>query len=874
MRQQLVFSLILLLLIPLTALAAQDSVASLASEAAGGLMGIFGGLTLEMLEFILSYVNLAISFIGGAVFVLAGLFIQTALLLNATILDNEWVLVGWRIVRDLANLGFVIAIIIIAFATMLQLENYGAKKMLVILVMAAVLINFSLAIAGVFIDFSNVFTALFVKKAIGGGSADAFSLDNLNRFAGNLAYAFSPQKLLETNDNPDIYKSIGTSMAGMISLFASTFFLFLFTTLAALSMLAIALMLLVRYVNLSLLLILLPGAVLALTLPKMEKYWSLWVNKFFSQIIYLPAATFFIYLTIIFVDLKAQAEKSGMAAESRQHLAFLVDQQSGNAFSGFLGLMAQPFAHIAQMIVVIFILTLGMKTAAAVGDGGAAAIVGMFNTARGWVMGQVKGRAKQAGGLAARAALRTGGPEKGLGARMTNLMARIPGLRRLAAPLQGFISGSKENIDRYAKEYEQMGKQGALNIARSPGLLGEQNPERRTALARVIAEKGWLSEEGGGKGLTAKEFEPFLTTAEKWGVKKEDLLRVAPQLYSAFGYKSDPAELDKLVAELYRTDEDVDKISAGALENLEIVSRLTSQQTKRIIQRGSYEKRRTLIRTLNRLDEPLMPVEMSRKLAIMVQGFKNLRTTPNLSGIREVPDLITKAEAAAGAVWPATTAATPPPTLPLPPAPPVPTRPDTTPATPLAGWPAGRPTVLPQPEPTPPILPLPPTPPTAGPAPTPPAPPTPPLPPIAPPLPPAPTTPPAPPSRPILSTPPASPTAPPATPPGPPAPPLPPTPPTPTPPAPTTPPTPPVPPAPPASPTPLRPPAPPTPPTAPPGRLAGPQSCLNLNQPHSLHQPHSLPRLHQLLLQQLGRPLLFKNELNMLAGKLTPRVKI
>src|SRR3989344_165355 len=91
--------------------------------------------------------------IAGMFVTLGGTLVNWSLNLNSQILDSHTVQIGWAISRDLANLGFVLAIILISFITILRIETYDTKKMLIRLISAALLINFSLVIAGVFLDF-------------------------------------------------------------------------------------------------------------------------------------------------------------------------------------------------------------------------------------------------------------------------------------------------------------------------------------------------------------------------------------------------------------------------------------------------------------------------------------------------------------------------------------------------------------------------------------------------------------------------------------------------------------------------------------------------------------------------------------------------
>src|SRR3989344_8140002 len=105
------------------------------------------------------WVTLTIGYVIGRIIAffitLAGSLITILINSNANILTNNYVLEGFKISLSLANLGFVLAIILIAFGTILRVERYEFKRTLSNLVIAALLINFSFAIAGTIIDFTN-----------------------------------------------------------------------------------------------------------------------------------------------------------------------------------------------------------------------------------------------------------------------------------------------------------------------------------------------------------------------------------------------------------------------------------------------------------------------------------------------------------------------------------------------------------------------------------------------------------------------------------------------------------------------------------------------------------------------------------------------
>lgn len=71
---------------------------------------------------------------------------------------------GWEMLRNLINLFFILILVYISIATILRIESYGYKKLLGKLVIAAVLINFSMFFTKIMIDVSNVVAIVFYKQ--------------------------------------------------------------------------------------------------------------------------------------------------------------------------------------------------------------------------------------------------------------------------------------------------------------------------------------------------------------------------------------------------------------------------------------------------------------------------------------------------------------------------------------------------------------------------------------------------------------------------------------------------------------------------------------------------------------------------------------
>ena len=91
--------------------------------------------------------------------------------------------VGWGVFRSIANIAFVIAFLVIIFSqlTGVGVSNYGVKKMLPRLVIAAILVNISFFVCQLAVDVSNVlgyslksaFEAISATISSGGTASDA-----------------------------------------------------------------------------------------------------------------------------------------------------------------------------------------------------------------------------------------------------------------------------------------------------------------------------------------------------------------------------------------------------------------------------------------------------------------------------------------------------------------------------------------------------------------------------------------------------------------------------------------------------------------------------------------------------------------------------
>lgn len=190
----------------------------------------------------------------------------------------------WQQVRNLANIGLVIAFLVIIFSQLssIGISNYGIKKMLPRLVVAAILINLSFLVCTLSADISNV---------LGQGIRELIT--NLD--------VLKPK----TSSGTDTAYTIAGVVEGVIGVGAG---LVALGSLAALGPILLAgflavclafLILAARQALIVFLVIISPLAFLAYMLPNTEKLFTQWRKIFFSMLLIYPVIALVYYTSQI-----------------------------------------------------------------------------------------------------------------------------------------------------------------------------------------------------------------------------------------------------------------------------------------------------------------------------------------------------------------------------------------------------------------------------------------------------------------------------------------------------------------------------------------------------------------------------------------------
>ncbi len=296
---------------------------------------VFGGVGVAVTTVVGIFAYMITTVFGLALTVMAALLVQVAQ--YSDIINVPAVREGWIIVRDLCNMFFVLIFLIIAFATILRMENYSAKRLLPKLIIMAILINFSKTIFGLLIDFSQIIMLTFVVafKNGGGWFMDAFRVQDWYKF--NL------------KDNSGAATQWGTVIAMILSVFASA--------VALVMVIVILAVLVIRIVMLWIYTILSPFVFLGWAFPPVGKYTEQIWTDFIKQLIVGPVLAFFLWLALAFAS--GSAMTMGQPFNDKEVCA------------GISGLFCT--GQLQKFVIMLGMMLGGLMTAQSVGGAGAKA---------------------------------------------------------------------------------------------------------------------------------------------------------------------------------------------------------------------------------------------------------------------------------------------------------------------------------------------------------------------------------------------------------------------------------------------------------------------------------------------------------------------
>lgn len=192
--------------------------------------------------------------------------------------QNSGIYLAWVIMRNISNVAFIVAFLVIIYSqlTSVGISNYGVKKMIPRLVIAAVLVNLSFTICAILLDLSNIAGYAFQDAFMGIKNTIATVGENTSTWTWS--------------------EVISTALSnGALAIGAITFTTELLpmlvpaATLAGLTLLLILLIMAARQALIIILIIISPLAFVCYLLPGTEKWFKKWRDSFLTMLVFFPA---------------------------------------------------------------------------------------------------------------------------------------------------------------------------------------------------------------------------------------------------------------------------------------------------------------------------------------------------------------------------------------------------------------------------------------------------------------------------------------------------------------------------------------------------------------------------------------------------------
>ena len=192
--------------------------------------------------------------------------------------QNSGIYLAWVIMRNISNVAFIVAFLVIIYSqlTSVGISNYGVKKMIPRLVIAAVLVNLSFTICAILLDLSNIAGYAFQDAFMG--------IKNTISTVGENTSTWTWSEVISTA------LSNGALAIGAITFTTELLpMLVPAATLAGLTLLLILLIMAARQALIIILIIISPLAFVCYLLPGTEKWFKKWRDSFLTMLVFFPA---------------------------------------------------------------------------------------------------------------------------------------------------------------------------------------------------------------------------------------------------------------------------------------------------------------------------------------------------------------------------------------------------------------------------------------------------------------------------------------------------------------------------------------------------------------------------------------------------------
>ncbi len=383
-------------------------------------LGYIEGFVLDLVSGITYAIGGMVAGIGG---VILDLTVSTTVIQMGNIIGSgteigKGIISLWKVLRDIINIFFIFGLIYIGIQTILDSHKSETRRTLSMLIVAAFIINFSLYITEVVIDFSNIL-AIQIYNQITNIHSPVFSTNSIQFGTQSIAGAF-----LNVASVGSLFN--GGAASTHLDFFSSifyAFFMMIFLIICGAVFFMGALLLIKRFIALILYLIFSPAMFIGWVLPAFGSRQEQWRTGFVQQAFVAPVFLFMIYLSLVVL--------------TKLQEGFF--KPTGAGFGGITqGGATEPgtFTVILFFSLAIGFVYTSVKIAEKMSSAGASGSLKLFDGARGKIMGMAQ---NTVGGVTAGMAARAGRATVG---RMANAAAESDSLKNSASlgGLRGWAS--------------------------------------------------------------------------------------------------------------------------------------------------------------------------------------------------------------------------------------------------------------------------------------------------------------------------------------------------------------------------------------------------------------------------------------------------
>lgn len=283
--------------------------------------------------------------VGVAAVLLDNVVFYTVVKMGEYVKNLAAIGVAWRILRDVGNIMLIFGFLAIGITTIIDKGDWygGGKKMLPMLFIGAIFLNFSLFITEAVIDTGNLFATQFYTQINGGNPAGVKGFDPGSLRVANEGIS---NKIMSQLGLANIYgqarnKTIVFEGANIFFIGFMGILLFIITSFV---LFTLAFILLARFIFLIFLIILAPVGFAGLAVPQLSALARKWWDALFKQTLTAP-----VLLLLLYVALAVITDERFLIGGRGDWLGFV----NGSNLPGFAGMLLSFLVAMGLLMFVV-----------------------------------------------------------------------------------------------------------------------------------------------------------------------------------------------------------------------------------------------------------------------------------------------------------------------------------------------------------------------------------------------------------------------------------------------------------------------------------------------------------------------------------------